>query len=119
MCSLLGYGTEHQESPSLGKIVGVQAAGGIVAGATASCITTPLDTIKTRLQVQVITPSFPVLVYYYNYISGYFVVYLHVCMLNIHVSSVSRVLYGVLCTFNFSVIGLRRDCTEVRVYFVT
>lgn len=30
----------------------VQAAGGIFAGATASCITTPLDTIKTRLQVK-------------------------------------------------------------------
>ncbi|PHT56970.1 hypothetical protein CQW23_05456 [Capsicum baccatum] len=38
-------------APSQGKIVAVQAAGGIVAGATASCITTPLDTIKTRLQV--------------------------------------------------------------------
>ncbi|KMT18671.1 hypothetical protein BVRB_2g028000 [Beta vulgaris subsp. vulgaris] len=46
---LLGSGTE--ETPSLGKIVCVQAAGGVVAGATASCITTPLDTIKTRLQV--------------------------------------------------------------------
>lgn len=51
--SLLGYGNEHQGTPSLGKIVCVQAAGGVVAGATASCITTPLDTIKTRLQVQV------------------------------------------------------------------
>ncbi|KAI4366717.1 hypothetical protein MLD38_022558 [Melastoma candidum] len=32
-------------------MVAVQAAGGIFAGATASCITTPLDIIKTRLQV--------------------------------------------------------------------
>lgn len=38
-------------TPTVGKIVAVQAAGGIIAGATASCITTPLDTIKTRLQV--------------------------------------------------------------------
>ncbi|KAK9700250.1 hypothetical protein RND81_08G226800 [Saponaria officinalis] len=52
--SLLGYGGEHQEPPSLRNIVCIQAAGGVVAGATASCITTPLDTIKTRLQVQVI-----------------------------------------------------------------
>ncbi|CAL5324934.1 unnamed protein product [Camellia sinensis] len=43
---------EHEESaPSLWTIVSVQAAGGIFTGATASCITTPLDTIKTRLQV--------------------------------------------------------------------
>ncbi|XAR71310.1 hypothetical protein NMG60_11028515 [Bertholletia excelsa] len=49
---LLGYDTEHDKSaPSEWKIVGVQAAGGIIAGATASCITTPMDTIKTRLQV--------------------------------------------------------------------
>lgn len=48
-----GYGTEHPEGPSLREIVCVQGAGGVVAGATASCITTPLDTIKTRLQVQV------------------------------------------------------------------
>ncbi|KAJ7971108.1 Solute carrier family 25 member 44 [Quillaja saponaria] len=48
----LGYGINHGEAvPSLQKIVLVQAAGGIIAGATASCITTPLDTIKTRLQV--------------------------------------------------------------------
>lgn len=49
---LLDNGTEHGgPAPSQGKIVSVQAAGGIIAGATASCITTPLDTIKTRLQV--------------------------------------------------------------------
>lgn len=49
---LLGYGAESEEAaPSGWKIASVQAAGGIVAGATASCITTPLDTIKTRLQV--------------------------------------------------------------------
>ncbi|XP_047310665.1 solute carrier family 25 member 44 [Impatiens glandulifera] len=46
---ILGAGQEY--SPSQGKIVCVQAAGGIIAGATASCITTPLDTVKTRLQV--------------------------------------------------------------------
>ncbi|WMV17310.1 hypothetical protein MTR67_010695 [Solanum verrucosum] len=50
---LLDNGTEHGgPAPSQGKIVSVQAAGGIIAGATASCITTPLDTIKTRLQSQ-------------------------------------------------------------------
>lgn len=38
-------------APTEGKIMSVQAAGGIIAGATASCVTTPLDTIKTRLQV--------------------------------------------------------------------
>ncbi|CAL5367559.1 unnamed protein product [Camellia sinensis] len=43
----LGHGgTEHEESaPSPWPIVSVQAAGGIFAGATASCITMPLDTI--------------------------------------------------------------------------
>ncbi|KAG9160351.1 hypothetical protein Leryth_008774 [Lithospermum erythrorhizon] len=49
--SLLGNGMEHDKSPSKGSIVTVQAAGGIFAGATASFVTTPLDTIKTRLQV--------------------------------------------------------------------
>ncbi|KAI6670417.1 hypothetical protein NL676_005302 [Syzygium grande] len=49
---LLGHGEELQEAPpSNWTIMSVQAAGGIIAGATASCITTPLDTIKTRLQV--------------------------------------------------------------------
>ncbi|KAL0377614.1 UNVERIFIED_CONTAM: Solute carrier family 25 member 44 [Sesamum radiatum] len=49
---LLDHGTGSDgKAPSEGKIVLVQAAGGIFAAATASCITTPLDTIKTRLQV--------------------------------------------------------------------
>ncbi|KAK4393204.1 hypothetical protein Sango_1791200 [Sesamum angolense] len=48
---LLDHGTPDGKAPSEGKIVLVQAAGGIFAAATASCITTPLDTIKTRLQV--------------------------------------------------------------------
>ncbi|CAN0870313.1 Solute carrier family 25 member 44, partial [Linum grandiflorum] len=48
----LGYGTDPEPAaPSGMNIVLVQAAGGVIAGATASCITTPLDTIKTRLQV--------------------------------------------------------------------
>lgn len=49
---LLGHGTESEvPSPSESTLILVQGAGGIIAGATASCITTPLDTIKTRLQV--------------------------------------------------------------------
>ncbi|CAN7121406.1 unnamed protein product [Brassica rapa subsp. narinosa] len=50
---LLGYGSDSEATvpPSQSKIVLVQALGGIIAGATASSITTPLDTIKTRLQV--------------------------------------------------------------------
>ncbi|KAJ6936457.1 solute carrier family 25 member 44-like isoform X1 [Populus alba x Populus x berolinensis] len=49
---LLGQGTDSEEAaPSKSTIMLVQATGGIIAGATASCITTPLDTIKTRLQV--------------------------------------------------------------------
>nr|GMC97197.1 solute carrier family 25 member 44 [Ipomoea batatas] len=48
----LVYGSDQsQHTPTQGMIVAVQAAGGIIAGATASCITTPFDTIKTRLQV--------------------------------------------------------------------
>lgn len=50
---ILGNGTDlEKESPSQGTIVAVQATGAIIAGVTASCITTPMDTIKTRLQVQ-------------------------------------------------------------------
>ncbi|KAL6551622.1 hypothetical protein OROGR_007776 [Orobanche gracilis] len=49
---LLHHGTEGDRgATSEGKIVLVQASGAIFAGATASCISTPLDTVKTRLQV--------------------------------------------------------------------
>ncbi|KAG5223747.1 hypothetical protein OIU77_001661 [Salix suchowensis] len=49
---LLGQGTDREgAAPSESTIMLVQATGGIISGATASCITTPLDTIKTRLQV--------------------------------------------------------------------
>ncbi|KAI3876970.1 hypothetical protein MKW92_036750 [Papaver armeniacum] len=49
----LGYGTEQNKAlvPDPWTVVPVQASGGIMAGSVASCITTPLDTIKTRLQV--------------------------------------------------------------------
>ncbi|KAK6928073.1 Mitochondrial substrate/solute carrier [Dillenia turbinata] len=49
---LLGHGSGTEEAaPSPWTLVSVQAAGGIFAGAMTSCITTPLDTVKTRLQV--------------------------------------------------------------------
>lgn len=48
----LSNGTENKE-PLFGQwtVMLVQAGGGVAAGAVASCVTTPLDTIKTRLQV--------------------------------------------------------------------
>ncbi|XP_042468893.1 solute carrier family 25 member 44-like isoform X2 [Zingiber officinale] len=51
MWKLLSHGNDNASVPSQWKIVSVQAAGGVMAGAMTSCITTPLDTIKTRLQV--------------------------------------------------------------------
>ncbi|KAL4202222.1 hypothetical protein AMTRI_Chr02g220010 [Amborella trichopoda] len=47
----LGYGDETEQKPSHLEMVTVQAAAGTMAGACSSLITTPLDTIKTRLQV--------------------------------------------------------------------
>ncbi|XP_064962086.1 uncharacterized protein LOC135636537 isoform X5 [Musa acuminata AAA Group] len=48
---LLGCGNEKKNVSSQWNIVCAQAASGVVAGAVTSCVTTPLDTIKTRLQV--------------------------------------------------------------------
>lgn len=47
----LGYRDDIQQKPSHLQMVTVQATAGMVAGACSSIITTPLDTVKTRLQV--------------------------------------------------------------------
>ncbi|RLN24348.1 hypothetical protein C2845_PM07G08820 [Panicum miliaceum] len=47
----LGYGNDSQTKPSQSELVAVQATAGTIAGACSSIITTPIDTIKTRLQV--------------------------------------------------------------------
>jgi len=48
----LGYGLgSEKDLPSTSEVVLVQALGGVCAGATSSIATTPMDTIKTRLQV--------------------------------------------------------------------
>ncbi|XP_062214554.1 uncharacterized protein LOC133915422 [Phragmites australis] len=49
--SALDHWYDKEDAPSQLKIVGVQATGGVIAGAVTSCVTTPIDTIKTRLQV--------------------------------------------------------------------
>ncbi|GJN23276.1 hypothetical protein PR202_gb10912 [Eleusine coracana subsp. coracana] len=49
--SALGHLNDEGNAPSQLKIAGVQATGGIIAGAVTSFVTTPIDTIKTRLQV--------------------------------------------------------------------
>eukprot|EP01018_Ginkgo_biloba_P009376 Gb_30250 [translate_table: standard] len=48
----LGYGDDQEKrSPQQWEMVLVQATAGTLAGAAASVLTTPLDTVKTRLQV--------------------------------------------------------------------
>lgn len=47
----LGFSDKDQEKPSHMEMVTVQATAGMMAGALSSVITTPIDTIKTRLQV--------------------------------------------------------------------
>lgn len=49
----LGYKDEADKKPSLIEMVTVQASAGMAAGAVSSVITTPLDTVKTRLQVSI------------------------------------------------------------------
>ncbi|KAM7463195.1 hypothetical protein LguiA_031316 [Lonicera macranthoides] len=47
----LGYRDDFDKKPSHTEMVTVQATAGMVAGACSSVITTPIDTVKTRLQV--------------------------------------------------------------------
>ncbi|KAL2922273.1 Mitoferrin [Bienertia sinuspersici] len=46
----LGYRDDIEKKPSSIEMVSVQASAGLVAGALSSVITTPIDTVKTRLQ---------------------------------------------------------------------
>lgn len=47
----MDYKDDLEKKPSHMEMVTVQATAGMVAGACSSVITTPIDTIKTRLQV--------------------------------------------------------------------
>lgn len=47
----LGYRDDMERKPSHMEMVTVQATAGMVAGACSSILTTPIDTVKTRLQV--------------------------------------------------------------------
>ncbi|KAL7123720.1 hypothetical protein ABFS83_14G001400 [Erythranthe nasuta] len=47
----LGYRDDLEKKPSHVEMVAVQATAGTLAGACSSLITTPIDTVKTRLQV--------------------------------------------------------------------
>ncbi|KAL2902112.1 Mitochondrial glycine transporter [Bienertia sinuspersici] len=46
----LGYRDDIEKKPSSIEMVSVQASAGLVAGALSSVVTTPIDTVKTRLQ---------------------------------------------------------------------
>lgn len=50
----LGYQNDAEKKPSQLELVTVQATAGTLAGACSSIITTPIDTIKTRLQVNLV-----------------------------------------------------------------
>lgn len=47
----VGYRDDLERKPSHVEMVAVQATAGMVAGACSSVITTPIDTVRTRLQV--------------------------------------------------------------------
>ncbi|XP_024022974.1 solute carrier family 25 member 44 [Morus notabilis] len=47
----LGYRDDVDKKPSHMEMVTIQATAGMIAGACSSVITTPIDTVKTRLQV--------------------------------------------------------------------
>lgn len=47
----LGYNDDMHQKPSHVEMISVQATAGLLAGACSSVITTPVDTVKTRLQV--------------------------------------------------------------------
>ncbi|KAK8279047.1 hypothetical protein V6Z12_D09G085300 [Gossypium hirsutum] len=47
----LGYRDDSEKKPSHMEMMAVQATAGMVAGACSSVITTPIDTVKTRLQI--------------------------------------------------------------------
>ncbi|KAL2941765.1 Solute carrier family 25 member 44 [Bienertia sinuspersici] len=47
----LGYRDDIEKKPSSVEMVSVQASAGLVVGALSSVVTTPIDTVKTRLQV--------------------------------------------------------------------
>ncbi|RWW21388.1 hypothetical protein GW17_00014460 [Ensete ventricosum] len=56
----LGYGNDVERKPSQLKLVIVQATAGTLASACSSVITTPIDTVKTRLQVYLLKISYDV-----------------------------------------------------------
>lgn len=47
----LDYSDDMGKKPSHMEMVTVQATAGMLAGACSSVVTTPIDTVKTRLQV--------------------------------------------------------------------